>query len=293
MIISGIGVCDMTVSVKDWPASPLDAVDTAFAALTGDPQPLSLDLDSLGPGLGLPAGVMTLPALRTWLLAHPRAYPARDAVWRELIRRARLDGPAWVIAAVALAMPALRRFAGRLCRGWAGDPDDLDAELLTGFLEALRDRVDLGRDAPHAALLMTAWRAGLRLRGRDGEQPVPVANLEQVTGPRTPRLPYGHPDVLIRRAVRLGILEPDDEQPYIDVRLGRRAIEPIAAALGVNVDALRRRLGRIDTRLAEALDEGLLTGAVSSQVAATLRRQAARRGAIRAAVRTEPLPVAA
>jgi hypothetical protein len=38
---------------------------------------------------------MTLPALRDWLLRHPRprAYPARDAVWRELISRARLDGP--------------------------------------------------------------------------------------------------------------------------------------------------------------------------------------------------------
>jgi hypothetical protein len=54
-------------------------------------------------------------------------------------------------------------------------------------------------------------------------------------------------------AVTLGILDPEDEQAYIDVRLGRRAIEPIAAAVGVSVDALRMRLSRIDSRIAEAL----------------------------------------
>ncbi|MEU0963540.1 hypothetical protein ABZ328_28945 [Micromonospora aurantiaca] len=68
----------------------------------------------------------------------------REVVWRELIRRARRDGPAWVITAVALAPPALRRYAGRLHTGWAGDAHDLDAEILTGFLTALRDRVNLG-----------------------------------------------------------------------------------------------------------------------------------------------------
>ena len=62
---------------------------------------------------GVPTGVVGLPVLRNWLLAHPRAYAVRDAVWCELIRRARLDGPAWVIAAVAVAMPALRRSAER------------------------------------------------------------------------------------------------------------------------------------------------------------------------------------
>ncbi|WP_422750494.1 hypothetical protein [Micromonospora sp. WMMD1219] len=94
--------------------------------------------------------------MRQWLLDHPRAYTVRDVVWRELIRRARLDGPAWVIAAVALAMPALRRYAGRLLTGWAGDARDLDAEILTGFLTALRDRVNLARAAPYTALTLVA-----------------------------------------------------------------------------------------------------------------------------------------
>ena len=276
----------MTAPATDWPDSILDAVDTAFAALTGEPDPLSLDLDKLGVASGddndVPAGVVALPALQTWLLKHPRAYPMRDAVWRELIRRARLDGPAWVVAATAMAMPALRRYAGQLRTGWSGDAHDLDAEVLTGFLDALRDRVDLSRPAPYAALCKTAWRAGYELRRRDGAEAIPVGNLEHVTGPRTPNRPYGHPDLLIRRAVELGIIDPGDEQPYIDLRLGRRAIEPIAARLGLAVDTLRRRVERIDTRIADALAAGMLSDVVSADVQLVLTRQAEHRRQTRA-----------
>ncbi|MFI7307182.1 hypothetical protein ACIBM8_28600 [Micromonospora aurantiaca] len=277
----------MTACATDWPDSPLDAVDIAFASLTCDPDPLSLDLDSLvgqfGDDSGLPGGVIALPALRQWLLDHPRAYRVRDVVWREVIRRARLDGPAWVIAAVALALPALRRYAGRLHTGWAGDAHDLDAEILTGFLTALRDRVDLARPAPYAALCMAAWRAGHELRQRDGAEAVPVDDLEHVTGPRTPTRPYGHPDLLVRRAVELGIVDECDEQPYIELRLGRRAIEPIAARLGVEVDTLRRRVERIDVRIVDALAAGFLTGVTSPRVREGLAAAAERRRHIRAA----------
>lgn len=270
----------MTASDIDWPDSPLDAADAAFAALTCDPAPMTLDLDTLFPSTGLPGDVTTLPALRDWLLAHSRAFSARDEVWRELIRRARLDGPTWVIAAVGMAMPALRRYASHLCAGYGGDPDDIGAEVLTGFLTALRDRVDLARAAPYAALCRAAFRAGYALRQQAGEY-TSVDNVDHLTGPRTPTVPYGHPDLLVQRAVGLGILDREDEQPYIDVRLGRRAIEPVAARLGITVDALRMRLGRIDTRLADALARGLLTGVTSQQTTDELAHQAVHRSATR------------
>ncbi|QOC89686.1 RNA polymerase sigma factor [Micromonospora craniellae] len=274
----------------DWPTSALDAAATAFAALTCEPAPLVLDCAAFGLDTGLPQQEVPLPALREWLLRHPRAYAARDEVWRELIRRARLDGPHWVVAAVGMAMPALRQYAGRLCEGYNGDPADVDAEILTGFLTALRDRADLTKPAPYASLCKAAWRAGRDLRLRQQEY-VPVEDIEHVTsGPRTPKVPYGHPDLLVRRAVTLGILDPEDEQAYIDVRLGRRAIEPIAAAAGVSVDALRMRLSRIDGRIAEALTDGLLTGGASPETVAQLRLQAGQRGrrrAGRAAARRE------
>src|SRR5258705_10600139 len=104
----------MSVSPPDWPTSPLHAADTAFAALTCDPAPMTLDLDRFGPDAGLPGSVMALPALRDWLLAHPRAYTARDTVWRELVRRARLDGPAGGIAAGGVGVAAPLRYPGQV-----------------------------------------------------------------------------------------------------------------------------------------------------------------------------------
>ncbi|BCJ65687.1 hypothetical protein [Polymorphospora rubra] len=288
----------MSVSdTTDWPTSALDAAATAFAALTCEPQPMVLDCTIFDPGRGLPTEAMPLPALRDWLLRHPDAYTARDEVWRELIRRARLDGPQWVVAAVGMALPALRQYAAQLSAVHGGDPADLDAEILTGFLTALRDRVDLARPAPYASLCKAAWRAGHHLLRQQREY-LPVDDIEHVAaGPRIPRVPYGHPDLLIRRAVTLGILDPEDEQAYVDVRLGHRAIEPIAATTGASVDALRMRLSRIDSRIAEALADGLLTGTASPETRAQLRAQAAQRARLRAArataaVRRVVVPVA-
>ncbi|MFC0532119.1 hypothetical protein [Phytohabitans kaempferiae] len=273
----------MTASENDFPTSPLQAADTAFAALTTGPAPLSLDCDRLGGDLGLPVGQVPLTDLRDWLLEHPRAYPARDAVWRELVLRARLSGPQWVIAAVGMAMPALVRIAADLCDGYQGDPDDIDAEVLTGFLTALKDTVDLARPAPHACLRGAAFRAGRALRLAQHTL-LPVPDIEQVAaGPRIPKRPYGHPDLLVERANQLGLIDDEDTQPYIDIRLGHRAPEPIAAAHGLSVDALRMRLMRADARIAAALANGELTGTLSPEAAEQIAKQAEHRDAIRAA----------
>jgi hypothetical protein len=195
--------------IDDWPASPLQAADRAFAALTVDPAPLTLDCAALLAGAGtsaagtsgtfpagtagttrrapagsagtrqdagtdleVPAGAVPLPALRDWLMAHPSAYTVRDAVWRELIRRARHGRPEWVIAAVGMAMPALLAMAGQLAAGFRGDAVDIDAEVLTGFLEGLRRSVDPAKDAPHASLYGRAWRSAepSEIRVSDGCQ---------------------------------------------------------------------------------------------------------------------------
>ncbi|MDG4803670.1 hypothetical protein [Micromonospora sp. WMMD980] len=274
----------MTATPTDWPDSPLNAAQVAFEALTGDPDPLTIDCDLVNPDgdLNVPAGVLPLTQVRDWLLEHPRDVQARDAVWAELIRQARLDGPEWVIAAVGMAMPVLRRYTRQLAASYGGDLDDLEAEILAGFLAALRDRVDLAQPAPYAALCRFGWRAGFTLRQQASEYTT-VDDVEHVTGPRTPRMPYGHPDVLVNRAVRLGVIDAEDEFPWIEVRLGRKSVEKVAAGLGITAAAMRMRHGRIDTRIAEALASGVLTGVASPQAAQNLAAQASRRANLRAA----------
>jgi hypothetical protein len=77
------------------------------------------------------------------------------------------------------------------------------------------------------------------------------------------------------------VVDPADVQPWIDIRLGRRAPEPIAARLGISTDALRMRMSRADERLAVALTDGLLSGMVSQQTTRRLSRQARLRSAHR------------
>ncbi|WP_428962222.1 hypothetical protein [Micromonospora fluostatini] len=274
--------------IPAWPTSHLSAADAAYGALTCGPRPLTLDCDGLtwdignGADVRLPSGVVALPVLRDWLLAHPGDHAARDVVWRELVLRARLRGKEWTIAAVGMAMPALVRIAGRLSAGYQGDPADIDSEVVTGFLEALRDRVDLTRPALYASLTMAAFRAGRRLRLAD-DQTVPVEDIDHVVAAsRTPKVPYGHPDLLVSRAGTVGIIDDADVQPWIEVRLGRRAPEPIAARLGITVDALRMRLGRADERLARAVTDGSLTEACSTEVVERTAALAKRRRSIRA-----------
>ncbi len=269
--------------------------------LTEPPAPLSLDCTAVnerlrGSGDGpdpavagelLPAGRVPLPVLRDWMLAHPRAYAARDAVWRELVGLARSGDPAWVVAAAGMALPALVRFAGRLAAGYAGDRADLDAELLSGFLQALRDRVDLAGSGLYASLCYTAWRAGRAARLAD-ERYLPVEDVDTARG-REPRRPYGHPDLLVARAAALGVIDTQDAELFIEVRLARRAVEPLAAAAGLSADAVRMRVARAGARLADAVSCGLLSGVVSTHTAERLAAQATHR----ASTRTGKAPAAA
>jgi hypothetical protein len=250
-----------TLSTKS--PSHLQAAEWAFTAITAEPACLSLDSDALsaaaGHDLGLPAGAVSLSTLRTWLRAHPDNNAARDAVWRELVLRARLQGGHWRLAAVGMALPGLRKHASILALGYRGEPADVETEVLAGFLTGLDGQVDLAQPAPYARLLRAGFKAGHRLRQQD-DPAEPVEDIEAVAAAaRAPRRPYGHPDLLVRRAVALGVIAAQDEQPFITVKLGGKAIEPIAAQLGITVDCLRRRLERAGDRLAAALADGLLT----------------------------------
>src|SRR5256885_12410926 len=108
--------------------SPLDVAEATFQLLACEPGGLALDCTGLHSDLPQrPVGVLEL---RDLLCAGRLSRSALDAVWRELVTRARGDRPAWLIATVAMTLPALRTIAARLTRDYhAGDPHDLDTDI--------------------------------------------------------------------------------------------------------------------------------------------------------------------
>jgi hypothetical protein len=128
---------------------PFDAAETAFRLLCAGPQPLALHASKLA--AGLPDRPVPLDELRVLLLHPSTSARARNQVWAELIRRARAGDPEWTVGLAGVAMPGLRRAVGSLASAYRGDPADLQAEVLTGFLAAVRAPAWSPPDATPAA----------------------------------------------------------------------------------------------------------------------------------------------
>ena len=264
--------------------SHLRVVEAAFTALVAAPRRLTLDCTTVGgvpgPSVGLPTGVVELAWLRQWLLTHRSNYPARDAVWRELISRARTANGEWRIVAVAMAMPALVRIAAGLTRGYRGDPTDVDNEVLTGFLAALEHRLDLGGSRLSAKLCWAGYRAGYA--ARHAQSPAVLVGDIDSTFAAAPHLPYGHPDLLLARAVALGVIDADDADLITATWLEQHSIEAVATRTGADAGVLRMRRLRAGRRVAQAITDGSLSTVLSTEARAGL----ARRAEIRAAGRS-------
>ena len=98
--------------------SPLNSADAAFRLLTQGPEPLSVDGRRIGGTL--PPRRIPLDELKRLLLRPSAGIATRDAAWTVLVTRARCDGPSWVIGAVGVALPGLRRAAAGSPAGTAG-----------------------------------------------------------------------------------------------------------------------------------------------------------------------------
>ncbi|MPZ26484.1 MAG: hypothetical protein GEV12_08505 [Micromonosporaceae bacterium] len=227
--------------------------DTHFALLVCQPAPLAFD----GRGIdGLPDRMLPLDELRNILVAGvPR--PVQDAVWQRLAVAARSWGPAWVVGAVGVAVPGLTRMAARLSRGLPGLAEDIDSEILAGFLHALRTE-DLERPRLWLRLCWAAWRAGYAARRVEDTVELP-ADLH--TGAGAPHRPYGHPDLLLGRAVAAGVITAAQADLIGSTRLGDVLVEQIAAEHGVAASVIRMRRKRAERTLVKALTRGELSAA--------------------------------
>ncbi|WP_239341594.1 hypothetical protein [Frankia sp. CiP3] len=249
----------MTRSAPSFPVdgSVLDTAEAAFSTLTAAPGGLAVDGAVMHPGL--PQRRVGLRELRV-LLAHP-AIPAaaRHTVWTHLVGRR--DEPDWQIGAVGVAMPLLRRTAGRLAAGNPGDPADLDAEILTGFLTGLR-RISLSAPRLEVRLAWAAYRAGLAEAHRHAPAQ-PGGGSALAVAAAMPPAPWGAPRNVLAQAVVAGVLSAADADLIQAARLDGIPLADLSAAPSADTgtgsgEELAVRLARAEARLARAI----LTGRV-------------------------------
>jgi hypothetical protein len=242
-----------------YPAGPLDALDAADAAfrlLCAGPRPLAVHASRLA--AGLPDPPVRLDELRVLLLHPATSAAARNQVWAELIRRARTGEAAWVIGLTGIALPGLRRAVASLTTAYRGDGADLQSEVLTGFLAAVRalDLDDLESVPLASRLCWAAWRAGRALAFADAGYATRRRDLDDHSG--APFLPWGHPDFVLAAAVRNGVLTPVQAELIGRNRLEGVPLAQIATETGISHTALCNRRKRAEIALTSAIRNGFL-----------------------------------
>ena len=165
---------------------------------------------------------------------------------------------AWTVGLAGIAMPGLRRAVGSLAAAWRGDPADLQAEVLTGFLAAVRalDPDDLDSVPLASRLCWAAWRAGKALAYADADYASRRRDLDDQSG--VPELPWGHPDFVLAAAVCKGVLTREQAGLIGRNRLEGVPLSQIAAERGISHAALCNRRKRAEKALTDAIRSGFL-----------------------------------
>lgn len=236
----------------DASTNSLDIARDAFTWLTTGPEPVSLNGRLFA---GLPDRRIPLDEVRDRLLRLHCPQATRDAVWAHLVLRTRTEGATWTVAAVGMALPALTSVAAKLSRRFAGDPADVHAEVLQGFLAAL-STVDLRRPRIMLRLRWAGYRSGYRALSEALSGPTPVASGFLSSPPSTP---WGHPDLVLARAVADGVLTRTEADLIGSTRLEDVPIADWAADHRIGEWAAYKARKRAEFRLAAYLSEGAVT----------------------------------
>lgn len=233
----------VTVAVS---TSPLHAVESAFAALSLGEAPPTLPAAILGESAPADGDQITLAELRDLMAAKPSPLSpsARDAVWAELIRRSRQIGAMWTVVVCGMALPALRKLAASYARSFDGSTEDLDAEILTAFLDRLAV-IDVAK----AGIFPDLWWAARRAASRTAAAEIDFARRAAGFASTPPPAPVGHEDLVLARACRHGVITAEDAGLIGMTRLDGMPLAEAAALLGASRNAVKIRRQRAEARL--------------------------------------------
>jgi hypothetical protein len=221
---------------------PLDTARTAFEWLVTGPEPTAVD-GRLFPGF--PPRQLPLNEVRDRLLRRRCPQSTRDAVWAHLVLRSRTQGATWTVGCVGVALPALTTITARLSARFAGDPSDIHAAVLTGFLTELA-QIDLGKPRIMVRLWWAAYRAGHSAVREALDAPVPVGGGFRSAQPAPP---WGHPDFVLARAVTENVITADEAELIGSTRLEGSPLATAAAERGVSYKAIQQVRRRAEHRL--------------------------------------------
>ncbi|HWD05116.1 MAG TPA: hypothetical protein VG674_21990 [Amycolatopsis sp.] len=196
---------------------PLDTARDAFGWLVTGPKPMAVHGARFA---GLPRRPVPLDELRDRVMSKQCPPRTRDDVWAHLVLRSRAHGGAWTVACVGMALPSLAASARWLAARYRGDRADAHAAVLAGFVHAL-STVDLADPAIAVRLHFAARRAGQAALEESLDAPLPAGSGYRSTAPRPP---YGHPDLVLARAVGEQILTPAEAELISATRLGETSV---------------------------------------------------------------------
>ena len=240
--------------------SPMDAADRAFAGLSMRSRPLQFYGSALASGL--PHRLISAGQLKGLLLARETPYGVRNDAWRGLLERSRAQGGDWTVAAVGIALPMLRRVGRHLAGVYEGDPWELDLAILGGFLAGAAG-IDTGTGRIVHRLRWAAYRTGRRLL--DQQRDEQMANRGRFES-SVPHPPWGHPDLVLVRAVDAGVITAGEADLISSTRLDGMDLTTAATALGIGYSAVAQRRHRAERRLVAALVAGDLIGDSTSPI---------------------------
>ncbi|MGH9081768.1 MAG: hypothetical protein ACRDWN_00345 [Acidimicrobiales bacterium] len=226
--------------------SPFDTLERTFTLLSAGPNPLALDGT---PVAGLPDRPIPLSELKARLLHPSTAFAARDAIVAELVTRAQAEGGRWTVGLAGVLLPGLRRAIWPLVQACPSKADDLEAEALAAFVAAV-GRCPARRPRVASWLRWQARKGANRLlraemaeRARPGTEPVSAA----------PPRPWGHPDLVLARLVRAGVIDRVDAELISATRIGGTPLAEAAASVDLGYWAAHKRRARAETRTKEFL----------------------------------------
>ena len=230
------------MAMKTLSTTVLEIAETTFAELFSDTEHLALD----GSRFGAPfaPGPLTLTEVRRVLLDAGTSLDVRDEVWRHVIGSSRQSGGLWTLAAAGMAAPMLKRIARVFADRYEGHGRDLASEILTGFLDHLAT-MELARQGVAGRLRWACHRAAEKACAEAAEQPI----LRSEAGPMPPSAQVAHPDVVLARAARAGVITDAESDLIGMTRLEDVSLAEAATCLGITPNAAKIRRQKAEARL--------------------------------------------